>query len=97
LLVEVEYASQCSGPCRGRVSAFNLCSQLGFLFPYRQIGPSRLKSGSIWLGVVLHAAHNTFIQQFFDPLTVDKSKTRHIAGEFGAGLAAISILLAFYF
>jgi membrane protease YdiL (CAAX protease family) len=28
----------------------------------------RLKSGSLWPGVVLHAAHNTFIQQFFDPL-----------------------------
>jgi CAAX protease family protein len=57
----------------------------------------RLKSGSIRPGVVLHAAHNTFIQQFFDPLTVDKSRTRYIAGEFGAGLAAISILMAFYF
>jgi hypothetical protein len=57
----------------------------------------RLKSGSIWPGVVLHAAHNTFFQQFFDPLTVDKSKTRYIAGEFGAGLAVISILMAFYF
>jgi hypothetical protein len=57
----------------------------------------RLKSGSIWPGVVLHAAHNRFIQQFFDPLTVDKSKTRYIAGEFGAGLAVISILMAFYF
>ena len=57
----------------------------------------RLKSGSIWPGVVLHAAHNTFIQQFFDPLTIDKSKTRYIAGEFGVGLAVISILMAFYF
>ena len=57
----------------------------------------RLKSGSIWPGVVLHAAHNTFFQQFFDPLTVDNGKTRYIAGEFGAGLAVISILMAFYF
>jgi membrane protease YdiL (CAAX protease family) len=57
----------------------------------------RLKSGSIWPGVVLHAAHNTFFQQFFDPLTVDKSKTRYIAGEFGVGLVVISILMAFYF
>jgi membrane protease YdiL (CAAX protease family) len=57
----------------------------------------RLKSGSIWPGVVLHAAHNTFLQQFFDPLTIDKSKTRYIAGEFGVGLVVISILMAFYF
>src|SRR6185437_14805264 len=41
----------------------------------------RLKSGSIWPGVVLHASHNTFIQLFFDPLTVDAPKTRYIAGE----------------
>jgi len=48
----------------------------------------RLKSGSLWPGVVLHAAHNAFIQQFFDPLTVDNSKTRYVAGEFGVALAA---------
>jgi membrane protease YdiL (CAAX protease family) len=57
----------------------------------------RLKSGSIWPGVVLHTAHNTFIQQFFDPLTVDNSKTRFAAGEFGAVLAVIAVLLAIYF
>jgi membrane protease YdiL (CAAX protease family) len=57
----------------------------------------RLKSGSLWPGVVLHAAHNTFIQQFFDPLTVDNSKTRYVAGEFGAALAVISVLMAVYF
>ena len=57
----------------------------------------RLKSGSIWPGVVLQAAHNTFIQQFFDPLTAVKSKARYIAGEFGAGLVVTSILMAFYF
>ena len=53
----------------------------------------RLKSGSLWPGVVFHAAHNTFIQQFFDPLTVDNSKTRYVAGEFGAALAVISVLM----
>ena len=34
----------------------------------------RLKSGSIWPGVLLHASHNTFIQSFFDPLTVYKEQ-----------------------
>jgi membrane protease YdiL (CAAX protease family) len=57
----------------------------------------RLKSGSLWPGVVLHAAHNTFIQEFFDPLTVDKPKTRYVAGEFGVALLVISILMAIYF
>jgi hypothetical protein len=51
----------------------------------------------LWPGVVLHAAHNTFIQEFFDPLTVDHSKTRYVAGEFGAALFALSILMAIYF
>jgi membrane protease YdiL (CAAX protease family) len=57
----------------------------------------RLKSGSLWPGVVLHAAHNTFFQEFFDPLTVDKSKTRYVAGEFGVALLVVSILMAVYF
>jgi membrane protease YdiL (CAAX protease family) len=57
----------------------------------------RLKSGSIWPGVVLHAAHNTFIQSFFDPLTVYNAKTNYVAGEFGVALAVIAILLAVYF
>jgi uncharacterized protein len=57
----------------------------------------RLKSGSLWPGVVLHAAHNTFIQEFFDPLTVDNSKTRYVAGEFGLVLLLISVLMAIYF
>jgi len=46
---------------------------------------------------VLHAAHNTFIQEFFDPLTVDKPRTKYVAGEFGVALLVISILMAIYF
>lgn len=57
----------------------------------------RLKSGSIWPGVALHAAHNTFIQMFFDPITVDTRYTRYVAGEFGAALFLISIGMAIYF
>jgi CAAX protease family protein len=56
----------------------------------------RLKSGSIWPCVILHAAHNTFIQQFFDPLTVYRSKTAYVSGEFGAALLVLSILMAAY-
>jgi hypothetical protein len=47
--------------------------------------------------VILHASHNTFIQQFFDPLTVYRSKTGYVAGEFGAVLLVLSILMAIYF
>jgi membrane protease YdiL (CAAX protease family) len=56
----------------------------------------RLKSKSIWPCVLLHASHNTFIQQFFDPLTIYRSKTGYVAGEFGAALLVISIAMAIY-
>ena len=56
-----------------------------------------LKSGSIWPCVVLHAAHNTFIQSFFDPLTVHNKRTNYVANEFGAGLFVHSILIAISF
>jgi len=57
----------------------------------------RLKSGSIWPCVMLHASHNTFIQSFFDPLTVHNKKTNYVANEFGSGILVLSILMAFYF
>lgn len=57
----------------------------------------RLKSGSLWPCVVLHAAHNTFIQRFFDPITVYNQETPYVAGEFGAALGVTSIFMAVYF
>src|SRR5262249_10591545 len=57
----------------------------------------RLRSGSLWTGVILHASHNTFIQQFFQPLTIDNTRTRYVAGEFGAALFVVALLLAAYF
>ncbi len=57
----------------------------------------RLKSGSLWTGVLLHASHNVFIQAFFDPLTANTGKTPYVIGEFGAALALVSIVFAIYF
>lgn len=57
----------------------------------------RLKSGSIWPCVVLHAAHNTFIQRFFDPMTLDGPRTWYVKSEFGVALAVTSLCLAIYF
>ena len=57
----------------------------------------RLKSGSLWTGVLLHASHNLFIQSFFDPITTNTGHTRYIIGEFGAGLAIISVIFGAYF
>lgn len=47
----------------------------------------RLKSGSVWTAVILHASHNLFIQQIFDGITTDRGTTRYFTTEFGIGLA----------
>ncbi|PYQ62096.1 MAG: CPBP family intramembrane metalloprotease domain-containing protein [Acidobacteria bacterium] len=57
----------------------------------------RLKSGSLWPAVVLHASHNLFIQQIFDPLTQDRGITRYVTTEFGVGLALAYTVAAWYF
>jgi uncharacterized protein len=57
----------------------------------------RLKSGSFYPAVLLHATHNLFIQGLFDPLTVDTGLTKYFIGEFGAGLALTGIVTGFLF
>lgn len=47
----------------------------------------RLRSGSVWTAVILHASHNLFVQSVFDPLTQNREFTPYITTEFGAGLA----------
>ena len=57
----------------------------------------RLKSGSVWTAVFLHASHNLFIQQIFDTVTVDRGSTRYFTTEFGLGMTLAYVLLAWYF
>jgi membrane protease YdiL (CAAX protease family) len=57
----------------------------------------RLKSGSLWTGVILHASHNHFIQHFFDPMTAYTGHTKYILGEFGIGFTVVVAVLAAYF
>ena len=57
----------------------------------------RLKSGSLWTGMWLHASHNLFVQSYFDRLTVDTGPTGWIIGEFGIGLVIVSVLVAVYY
>lgn len=47
----------------------------------------RLRSGSVWTAVILHASHNLFIQSIFDPLTQDRGFTKYVTTEFGVGMA----------
>lgn len=54
----------------------------------------RLKSGSVWTAVILHASHNLFIQQIFDGITTDRGTTRYLTTEFGIGLALVYSVVA---
>jgi len=67
---------------------------LGISFVFAWI---RLKSGSVWTGMLLHASHNLFIQAFFDPLTRQTRFTDYYIGEFGLGLALAAIVIAVIF
>ena len=57
----------------------------------------RLASGSLWTGMIMHAAHNLFIQNLFNRLTADTGPTEYIIDEFGAALAIAAIIVAFIF
>lgn len=57
----------------------------------------RLKSGSLWTGVILHASHNVFIQAFFTPLTGPTSWSAYVIDEFGVGLALAAVVVAYLF
>lgn len=58
----------------------------------------RLKSGSVWPAILLHASHNLYIQRFFDPLTTETSHlSRYLIGESGIVMMVIFIGLALVF
>jgi membrane protease YdiL (CAAX protease family) len=57
----------------------------------------RLKSGSLWSAVLLHASHNLFVQGIFDNLMRDTGRTRWYTTEFGFALALTSAAFAVYF
>jgi membrane protease YdiL (CAAX protease family) len=57
----------------------------------------RLKSGSLWPAVLLHAAHNAWLQQYFTACTADTGPTSYFIGEAGAALLPFTLLVAFYF
>jgi len=57
----------------------------------------RLKSGSLWTGVMLHASHNLFIQSIFTPMTDNTGYTAWFSDEFGIVAPVITIFIAIYF
>ncbi len=62
---------------------------IAFLFAWM-----RLKSGSVWTAMLLHASHNLFIQSFFDSQTKHGKLADLWTTEFGAGLAMAGIVVA---
>ena len=54
----------------------------------------RLRSGSLWTAVFLHASHNLFIQEVLTPLTTDTGRTKYVIGEFGLALAIVAVAVA---
>jgi membrane protease YdiL (CAAX protease family) len=56
----------------------------------------RARSGSVWPAVVLHASHNIFFLNVYDPLMARNPLTDFFVTEFGAGLMVISVLMALY-
>ena len=70
------------------------CLAVGFSFPMAWL---RLKSDSLWPAALLHASHNLFIQNIFDPLTQNTGPTPYVYGEFGIGLALAMIVAAYIF
>ena len=57
----------------------------------------RIKSNSLWTGVILHASHNLFIQRIFTPLTKDTGNTKYFIDEFGIILPLVCLAFAIYF
>lgn len=57
----------------------------------------RIKSGSLWTGVILHTSHNLYVQLIFTPLTANTDKTRYFIDEFGAVLPLVMLVFAIYF
>ena len=58
------------------------------------MGYLRVRSGSIWPCVLLHATHNTFVQGLFDPLTSTTGWAKYTSTEFGAVLAVAMVVAA---
>lgn len=57
----------------------------------------RTKSSSLWTAVILHASHNSFIQNVFTPITEDTGNTAYYVDEFGIVLPIVVVGFAIYF
>lgn len=57
----------------------------------------RLRTGSFWPAVILHASHNSWIQEFFTPSTGESTNAKYLIDEFGIGLALSCAVVGWIF
>jgi len=57
----------------------------------------RMRSGSLWTGVWMHAAHNIFFQSVYPGLTQDGPNSAWFVDEFGAFSVVVAVLVAVFF
>lgn len=57
----------------------------------------RLKTGSVWPAVFLHASHNLWMQSILSPLTIDNDYTKWVGGDLGLALVIVSSVVAVMF
>jgi len=89
------FTSYNAGPYDLNIQMLNftiLTVGLSFILTYL-----RLKSGSVWTAVILHASHNAFVLAIFGEMTLEYEDTHKYAGEFGFILPATVALLGGYF
>jgi membrane protease YdiL (CAAX protease family) len=57
----------------------------------------RLKSGSLWTGMIFHASDNLFLEDVFSNLTQDTGITNYFVGEFGLFISLACLIPAYIF
>ena len=57
----------------------------------------RLKTNSLWTGVIYHASSNVFVQKVFTPITVSGAESSWYIDEFGAAMAIVASCVSVYF
>jgi uncharacterized protein len=57
----------------------------------------RMRSGSLWVAVIVHSSHNLYIQSICTPLTRDTGKTLWFIDEFGVAVPIVTVCFAIYF
>jgi membrane protease YdiL (CAAX protease family) len=84
-----------AGPTDIELQFFNYCLMtigMSFILTYL-----RVRSGSLWPAVILHASHNIYVLTIMQPMTVQYKETWRYASEFGFILPLVTLAVGLYF